>query len=80
MSDKETVIVEEKARDNANMTSGGNAAFHNFLNDFADIEDPLERRRLALQKIDEAKFGWYHVRAIMVAVVTIFLPSTWVLL
>ncbi|CDF91144.1 ZYBA0S10-00694g1_1 [Zygosaccharomyces bailii CLIB 213] len=67
MSDKETVIVEEKARDNANMTSGGNAAFHNFLNDFADIEDPLERRRLALQKIDEAKFGWYHVRAIMVA-------------
>ncbi|GMG21243.1 unnamed protein product [Ambrosiozyma monospora] len=48
-------------------TSGGNAAFHNFINDFADVTDPLERRRLALQKIDNAKFGWYHVRAIMVA-------------
>ncbi|ODV62118.1 phosphate transporter PHO84 [Ascoidea rubescens DSM 1968] len=44
----------------------GNAAFHDFLNDFADIEDPLERRRLALEKIDNAKFGWYHVRAICV--------------
>ncbi|SCV02020.1 LAMI_0G15236g1_1 [Lachancea mirantina] len=48
-------------------TKGGNAAFHNFINDFAHIEDPLERRRLALQKIDQADFGWYHVRAIMVA-------------
>ncbi|QPG74268.1 Inorganic phosphate transporter pho84 [Brettanomyces nanus] len=48
-------------------TSGGNAAFHNFVNDFADIEDPLERRRLALEKIDNAKFGWYHIRAICVA-------------
>ena len=48
-------------------TSGGNAAFHNFVNDFADVEDPIERRRLALAKIDNAKFGWYHVRAICVA-------------
>ncbi|VEU23069.1 DEKNAAC104009 [Brettanomyces naardenensis] len=48
-------------------TSGGNAAFHNFVNDFADIDDPVERRRLALEKIDNASFGWYHVRAIMVA-------------
>ncbi|KAF6009323.1 Inorganic phosphate transporter pho84 [Brettanomyces bruxellensis] len=48
-------------------TSGGNAAFHNFVNDFADVEDPIERRRLALEKIDNAKFGWYHVRAICVA-------------
>ncbi|EDO14633.1 hypothetical protein Kpol_309p1 [Vanderwaltozyma polyspora DSM 70294] len=49
------------------VTEGGNAAFHNYLNDFSHIEDPLERRRLALQKIDEAKFGWYHVKAILVA-------------
>ncbi|AET37619.1 phosphate transporter PHO84 Ecym_1388 [Eremothecium cymbalariae DBVPG len=48
-------------------TAGGNAAFHNFINDFAHVEDPLERRRLALKKIDDAPFGWYHVRAIMVA-------------
>ncbi|SCV03793.1 LANO_0G06282g1_1 [Lachancea nothofagi CBS 11611] len=48
-------------------TAGGNAAFHNYINDFAHIEDPLERRRLALQSIDDAPFGWYHVRAIAVA-------------
>lgn len=48
-------------------TAGGNAAFHNFVNDFAHITDPHERRRLALEKIDNASFGWYHVRAIMVA-------------
>ena len=48
-------------------TAGGNAAFHNYINDFAHIEDPLERRRLALQKIDETSFGWYHIRAILVA-------------
>lgn len=48
-------------------TAGGNAAFHNFINDFAHIEDPLERRRLALDKIDNASFGWYHIRAIAVA-------------
>ncbi|CDR45071.1 CYFA0S16e01728g1_1 [Cyberlindnera fabianii] len=48
-------------------TAGGNTAFHNYINDFAHIEDPLERRRLALEKIDQASFGWYHVRAITVA-------------
>ncbi|KAH3667106.1 hypothetical protein WICMUC_005453 [Wickerhamomyces mucosus] len=48
-------------------TAGGNAAFHNFINDFSHIEDPLERRRLALEKIDQADFGWYHIRAITVA-------------
>lgn len=51
----------------APLTKGGNAAFHNFINDFADVEDPLERKRLALEKIDNADFSWYHVRAIMVA-------------
>jgi len=48
-------------------TAGGNAAFHNYINDFSHIDDPLERRRLALEKIDQASFGWYHVRAITVA-------------
>ncbi|CAM9018413.1 hypothetical protein WICANDRAFT_61677 [Wickerhamomyces anomalus NRRL Y-366-8] len=48
-------------------TKGGNSAFHNYLNDFSHIDDPLERRRLALEKIDQASFGWYHVRAITVA-------------
>ncbi|KAK9247134.1 major facilitator superfamily domain-containing protein [Lipomyces tetrasporus] len=53
-------------------TSGGNAAFHNFVNDFAHIADPNERRRLALEKIDNAPFGWYHVRAIIVAGIGFF--------
>ncbi|GMM32156.1 phosphate transporter [Martiniozyma asiatica (nom. inval.)] len=48
-------------------TAGGNAAFHNFINDFAHVSDPLERKKLALEKIDNASFGWYHIRAIMVA-------------
>ncbi|GAM83187.1 hypothetical protein ANO11243_011730 [Dothideomycetidae sp. 11243] len=53
-------------------TAGGNAAFHNFHNDYAHIEDPNERRRLALAEIDKAPFGWYHVRAIAVAGVGFF--------
>jgi PHS family inorganic phosphate transporter-like MFS transporter len=53
-------------------TSGGNAAFHNFHNDFAHIADPNERRRLALAEIDKAPFGWYHVRACVVAGVGFF--------
>ncbi|ODQ74147.1 hypothetical protein LIPSTDRAFT_62193 [Lipomyces starkeyi NRRL Y-11557] len=56
-------------------TSGGNAAFHNFVNDFAHITDPNERRRLALAKIDNAPFGWYHVRAIVVAGIGFFTDS-----
>jgi PHS family inorganic phosphate transporter-like MFS transporter len=36
-----------------NKTVGGNAAFHNFNNDFAHIDDPNERRRLALAEIDK---------------------------
>lgn len=46
-------------------TEGGNAAFHNFHNDYAHIEDPNERRRLALAEIDKAPFGWYHVRYVV---------------
>ncbi|KAG9615684.1 putative inorganic phosphate transporter PHO84, partial [Aureobasidium melanogenum] len=41
-------------------------------NDFAHIEDPNERRRLALAEIDKAPFGWYHVRAIIVAGIGFF--------
>jgi len=53
-------------------TSGGNVAFHNFHNDFVHIVDPNERRRLALAEIDKAPFGWYHVRAIVVAGIGFF--------
>lgn len=56
-------------------TAGGNAAFHNFHNDFAHIVDPNERRRLALAEIDKAPFGWYHVRACVVAGVGFFTDS-----
>ena len=37
----------------ATRTAGGNAAFHNFHNDYAHIADPNERRRLALAEIDK---------------------------
>lgn len=53
-------------------TVGGNAAFHNFHNDYAHIADPNERRRLALAEIDKAPFGWYHIRAIVVAGIGFF--------
>ena len=56
----------------AQKTAGGNAAFHNFHNDYAHIADPNERRRLALAEIDKAPFGWYHVRAIIVAGIGFF--------
>ena len=56
----------------ATKTAGGNAAFHNFHNDYAHIADPNERRRLALAEIDKAPFGWYHVRAIIVAGIGFF--------
>jgi PHS family inorganic phosphate transporter-like MFS transporter len=58
-----------------NITAGGNAAFHNFHNDFAHIQDPNERRRLALAEIDKAPFGWYHVRACVVAGIGFFTDS-----
>ncbi|KAL8927064.1 MAG: hypothetical protein Q9208_002610 [Pyrenodesmia sp. 3 TL-2023] len=56
----------------ARQTAGGNAAFHNFHNDYAHIDDPNERRRLALAEIDKAPFGWYHVRAVVVAGIGFF--------
>jgi MFS transporter, PHS family, inorganic phosphate transporter len=57
------------------MTAGGNNAFHNFHNDFVNIQDPNERRRLALAQIDKAPFGWYHIRACVVAGVGFFTDS-----
>lgn len=36
-------------------TSGGNAAFHNFHNDYSHISDPNLRRRLALAEIDKVR-------------------------
>ncbi|CAK7268864.1 acid phosphatase pho5 [Sporothrix epigloea] len=59
----------------AQKTAGGNAAYHNFHNDFVHVQDPNERRRLALAEIDKAPFGWYHVRAIFVAGVGFFTDS-----
>ncbi|RWA04686.1 hypothetical protein EKO27_g10413 [Xylaria grammica] len=59
----------------ATKTSGGNNAYHNFHNDFLHIQDPNERRRLALAEIDKAPFGWYHVRACVVAGVGFFTDS-----
>lgn len=56
-------------------TAGGNSAFHNFNNDFAHIQNPNERRRLALAEIDKAPFGWYHVRACVVAGMGFFVDS-----
>jgi MFS transporter, PHS family, inorganic phosphate transporter len=57
------------------LTLGGNAAFHNWHNDFTHIIDPNERRRLALSEIDKVPFGWYHVRAISVAGIGFFTDS-----
>ncbi|TGJ81683.1 hypothetical protein E0Z10_g7066 [Xylaria hypoxylon] len=59
----------------AGKTAGGNNAYHNFHNDFLHIQDPNERRRLALAEIDKAPFGWYHVRACVVAGVGFFTDS-----
>jgi PHS family inorganic phosphate transporter-like MFS transporter len=56
-------------------TPGGNAAFHNFHNDFSHIRDPNQRRRLALSEVDKIPFGWYHVRAIAVAGAGFFADS-----
>ncbi|VBB83889.1 Putative Inorganic phosphate transporter PHO [Podospora comata] len=56
-------------------TAGGNNAYHNFNNDFLHIKDVNERRRLALAEVDRAPFGWYHIRAILVAGVGFFTDS-----
>ncbi|KAK6456880.1 inorganic phosphate transporter [Scheffersomyces xylosifermentans] len=48
-------------------TSGGKTAFKDYVGKFAHIEDPLERRRLALEEIDNAGFGWTQIKMIMIA-------------
>ena len=40
--------------------------------DSETMQDPNERRRLALAEIDKAPFGWYHIRAIVVAGIGFF--------
>lgn len=67
----EPAIPEHHAR----TTYGGNAAFHNFHNDYSHIQDPNLRRRLALSEIDKVPFGWYHVRAVTVAGIGFFTDS-----
>ncbi|KAG5971249.1 acid phosphatase pho5 [Claviceps arundinis] len=59
----------------ASHTAGGNSAYHNFHNDFLHVADLNERRRLALAEVDKAPFGWYHVRACVVAGVGFFTDS-----
>lgn len=59
----------------AQKTSGGNNAYHNFHNDFIHVKNLEERRRLALAEVDRAPFGWYHVRAVLVAGVGFFTDS-----
>jgi PHS family inorganic phosphate transporter-like MFS transporter len=61
--------------DVANTTGGGSSAFHTSKGDFSHIKDPNELRRLALEEIDQAPFGWYHVRACIVAGVGFFTDS-----
>lgn len=46
---------------------GGKTAFKDYIGKFAHIEDPLERRRLALEEIDNAGFGWTQIKMIMIA-------------
>jgi PHS family inorganic phosphate transporter-like MFS transporter len=41
----------------------------------SSISDPFERRRLALARIDDAPFGWHHIRAVVVAGVGFFTDS-----
>lgn len=45
----------------------GNSSYRDVLNVYDHILDPNERRRLLLAEIDKLPFGWYHVRAVVVA-------------
>lgn len=49
------------------MGKGGKTAFKDYTEKFAHIEDPVERRRLALEEIDKAGFGWTQIKMIMIA-------------
>ena len=41
--------------------------FPNYNVDLSHVEDPNERRRQALARIDNAPFGWRHARTVVVA-------------
>ncbi|RAH53096.1 phosphate:H+ symporter [Aspergillus piperis CBS 112811] len=58
-----------------NMAAPDTAAFPNYNVDLSHVEDPNERRRLALARIDDAPFGWRHARAVVVAGVGFFTDS-----
>jgi hypothetical protein len=45
----------------------GSSTYRDMLNVYDHILDPNERRRLLLSEIDKSPFGWYHVRAVVVA-------------
>ncbi|BFZ60915.1 hypothetical protein YB2330_001967 [Saitoella coloradoensis] len=52
-----------------------NGAFRSYVDNYAHITDYNERRRLALAEVDQAKFGWWHVRAVLVAGIGFFTDS-----
>lgn len=58
-------MTEIQAQEVSNF--GGKTAFKDYIGKFAHIEDPLERRRLALEEIDNAGFGPTQVKMIMIA-------------
>jgi MFS transporter, PHS family, inorganic phosphate transporter len=53
-------------------SSSGNSAYQDVAYIYNHIVDPNERRRLVLAEIDKSPFGWYHIRAIVVAGVGFF--------
>lgn len=55
------------------VSNGGMLAANS--DDMSTITDPFERRRQALAQIDNASFGWRHVRAVVVAGVGFFTDS-----
>lgn len=61
------MVAEIQAHTNEVAQGGGKTAFKDYLGKFADVEDPLERRRLALEEIDKAGFGWTQVKMILIA-------------
>lgn len=61
------MVAEIQAHTNEVSQGGGKTAFKDYLGKFADVEDPLERRRLALEEIDKAGFGWTQVKMILIA-------------
>lgn len=41
-------------------------AFKDYLEKFSHIEDPLEKKRLALEEIDNGGFGWMQIKMIII--------------